>query len=183
MGFLAKATDYRIGKYRGGKKDIAVSTATAAGNNYTAMHSFAPGLEINPAEGENLVIQRMRGSSSFMVTVGGTNQNIAPSTAKGERRLYSVSEDGSEIKAIAKFKNDGTLELNGATDSAVKYAALETAYNELQTQYNKLIGVLNTWVPVPGDGGTALKTAITGAAPLNSSGDITASESADVKLS
>lgn len=183
MGFLALCTDYLKDIYLSGTKAVAQSKVKAGGDDYTAQHCFGPGIEINPANGENLVIQKMKGSSAYLVTVGGTNQNIEPDTARGERKIYSVSEDGATIKAIVKFKNDGVLELNAATDSAVKFADLKTAYDELNGKYNKLVVALNTWVVVPGDGGAALKTLLTAAAPLNSTGNIDPAESADIKLS
>jgi len=183
MNIFTTVTGYLKDKYRGGSKTVAIHQVKAGAKPSTSMSCFAPGIEINPADGENLVITKIKRSSSFVVTIGGTNQNIEPDTARGERKIYSVSEDGAEIKAVAKFKNDGVLELNGATDSAVLFSELKTAYNELNDKYNKLITNLNAWVPVPNDGGTALKTLLTAAAPLNSLGDIDPAESADVKLS
>lgn len=183
MSIFSNVVGYLVDKYRGSINDVAIHQVESGAKPETSLSCIGPGIEINPANGENLVITKIKNSSSFVVSIGGVNQNIAPDTARGERRIYSVSENGETIQAIAKFKNDGTLELNGASDSAVLYSPLETAYNELQTQYNKLIGIFNAWVPVPNDGGAALKTGLTGAAPLDSIGDITGTESADVKLS
>jgi hypothetical protein len=62
------------------------------------------------------------------------------------------------------IKADGTAELSSSTGSS-DFVALETlAKAELQAlvdSINDLKGVFNAWVPSFGDGGTALKTAIT----------------------
>ncbi len=183
MGLLGIVTDFVVGKFLKGNKNVGIATITESADPKTAMNCFSPGIEINPANGENLVFTKIKGSSRFLVSIGGINQNIAPDTDRGERRIYAVSSDGETIKAKAKFKNDGTLELNGATDSAVLYAGLQTAYDEIQTQYNDLISRFAAWTPVPSDGGAVLKALLSAPPALSSTGDITASESADVKLS
>ena len=171
MGFLAIATGYRVDKYRGGSRNVAVSQIRAGAEPYTSQNAWAPGIEINPADGENLIIQKINGSSSYMVSIGGFNQDIAPDTYRGERRIFSVSSDGQTIKAKAKFKNDGTLELNGATESAVKFAQLETAFNTLKTEFN-----VHTHPTAPAGPISPPSNAPSGA-------DITPAESVDVKLS
>ena len=183
MSKFSNVVGYVVDKYRGGSRNVAIHQVKSGAKPETSMSCIGPGIEINPANGENLVITQIGNSNSFVVSIGGVNQNIAPNTARGERRIYSVSEDGETIKAIAKFKNDGVLELNGATDSAVKFSGLQTAYDELKGKYNDLISRFTAWVPAPGDGGTALKVLLTAPPVLTSAGDITASESADVKLS
>ena len=167
MGLMGIAADYRAGKYRGGTKTVSISTINESADPKTSLNCFSPGIEINPANGENLVFVRIKGSSSFLVTIGGINQNIAPDTDRGERRIYSVSADGETIKAKAKFKNDGTLELNGASSFAVKF-------EELQTALNALVVAINTNLALKLDGGgTAGTTSIS----------LTPAKSADVKLS
>ena len=88
----------------------------------------------------------------------------------------------------------GECQLTGDTDNAVRYSALETAYNELNNKFNGLISVLEpiftgTPIPEPGNGSpSALQLAIATAwasayltfvppvATLESSGDITPSK-------
>lgn len=201
MSIFSKISGYSVGKFKNSKNNVAIHESVSGGKPQTSMSGFAPGLECSPADGENIVITKIEGSNSFVISIGGTNQNIAPDTNRGERRIYSVSEDGKEIKAVAKFKNDGVLELNGATDSAVLYSELETSYNELNDKFNALISVLEpifTGSPIlePGNGSpSALQAAILAAwnaayltfvppvTTLESTGDITPAESADVKLS
>ena len=54
-----------------------------------------------------------------MVSVGGINQNIAPSCQRGERKIYSVSEDGKTAKAFLLLKNDGSINIE-CMDAAKK---------------------------------------------------------------
>lgn len=136
MGLYAICTGYQKDNFRGSKNKAAQSKIESNGNNYAAMNCFAPGIEINPADGEFLVINRIKDSDSFMVTIGGVNQNIAPTTDRGERLIYSVSADGKTKKASALFKNDGTLELNGNSKKLVTHAELNTAIQTFITALN-----------------------------------------------
>lgn len=167
MGLMGIASDYRAGKYRGGERTVSISTINESADPKTSMNAFSPGIEINPANGENLIFSKIKDSNSFLVTIGGVNQKIAPDTARGERRIYSVSADGETIKAVAKFKNDGTLELNGASSFAVKFEELETALNSF-------VAAVNVAFTAKLDGG--------GSSPALSI-TLTPAKSADVKLS
>ena len=171
MGLFGKVVDYAVSKYRKSENNVAITTVNESADPKTVLNCFSPGIEICPANGEQLVFTRIKGSSSFLVSIGGVNQKIAPDTARGERRIYSVSSDGETIKAIAKFKNDGVLELNGATDSAVLFSQLETAFNTLKTEFN-----VHTHPTAPSGPISPPSNAPSGA-------DITLAESADVKLS
>lgn len=52
-------------------------------------------------------------------------------TALGEKRSFSLKEDGS-ISAYIWFRNNGNLEFNGNDDNLVKYAALKAKCDELE---------------------------------------------------
>jgi hypothetical protein len=75
---------------------------------------------------------------------------------------------------------DGKIILNSQDDNAVRYSALETAYNELNDKFNTLVSILVAWTPVPSDGGAVLKALLTAGnvPPLNlsSTGNITGSK-------
>ena len=55
---------------------------------------------------------------------------------------------------------------NGVNGGLIKIDDLVTKLNDLNTKYNDLVTRLLTWVPVPGDGGTALKTILTLPTPI-----------------
>ncbi len=184
MSIFSNVVGYLVDKYRGSSNDVAIHQIESGAKPETSLSCLGPGIEINPANGENLVITKIKNSSSFVVSIGGVNQNIAPDTDRGERRIYSVSENGETIQAIAKFKNDGTLELNGATDSAVLFSKLQTEFNKLNSKYDDLVTKYNAHTHPYVD--TPIGASVT--SPTTSSGtpsdaDISQAESADVKLS
>jgi hypothetical protein len=109
MGLFALCTGYLAEPFRDGENDVSQSKVQHGNNDYSVMNCFAPGIEINPADGEFLVVERLNDSSSFMVSVGGINQNIAPTCERGERKFYSVSEDGESVAASIHLKNDGSI--------------------------------------------------------------------------
>lgn len=187
MGVMATVTGYFVDKFRGGSKDLSISKIKAEGNDDTVLNCLGPGIEFSPADGERLVIRKVNNSNSYMVAIGGINQNIEPDCDRGERRIYSVSSDGAEIKAIAKFKNDGVIELNGASDSAVLFSELKTGFDKLVEDHNDLVSKFSSHIHVT--------TATIGASPTpgvispistivaSSTASIDSSESENIKLS
>jgi hypothetical protein len=76
----------------------------------------------------------------------------------GEIRIYSSLED-SQVKAYVWCKKDGILLLNGDANFAVKFNELKEAFDELQDDVNTLKQNFSSWIPIPNDGGAALKSA------------------------
>lgn len=102
--------------------------------------------------------------------VGFVDTKNDPVSGDGERRLYSRDSVGA-IVAIIFLKDDGTIEMNNGADFAVRFSALETAFNELQAKFNDHIhGGVTT-----GGGSTA-----TTATP--SIGDISLSKIDDIRV-
>lgn len=67
----------------------------------------------------------------------------------------------SQYSVVAKIMaGDGSL------GGMVEVINLTTKLNNLESLLNKIVNSVNTWVPVAGDGGAALKTLITAAAPV-----------------
>lgn len=66
-----------------------------------------------------------------------SNDNIAPSMSEGERKIYS--SDGGVIKAFINWLSSGILELNGNSDFAVRFNALETGFNALRSDHNTFL--------------------------------------------
>jgi hypothetical protein len=166
MGLYALCTGYINDKYKDSDSAVSQSKINQGGNQYAAMNCFAPGIEINPADGEFLVIDRINGSDSFMVSIGGINQNIAPSCARGERLIYSVSSDGKTKKAAILFKNDGTLVLNGGDKTAVHFAELKTGFDKLKEDFNNFLSHTHPGV-TSGSSSTGAPTAIPSTASID----------------
>jgi len=177
LSIFATVTGYLKETFRGGTKTVSISKVSAGANNYSPLNAFAPGFEICPADGEHLVITKIENSESFMVTIGGINQNIEPITNKGERRIFSVSANGLEIKAQALFKNNGTLVLNDGEESAVMFSKLKEGFDQLKSDFNTFLSHVHS-------GGT-LALGLTGPASppaTPSTASIDDAESATVKL-
>lgn len=89
--------------------------------------------------------------------------NIHQLADVGEKRIYSTNEAGDQVSFAIHLRNDGTAEIGGNSDNAVRYSQIELSVNELKDDLNNLKSILNGWVPAPTDGGAALKTALTAA--------------------
>lgn len=76
----------------------------------------------------------------------------------GETRFFSVNDSG-ELKAWMWLKKDGTIEILGVDDNLIKYAQTAATIKEIQDDIAALKEVFSTWVPLPTDGGAALKAA------------------------
>lgn len=141
--FFSKVFSTFIGKYRGGQKDSIISKVTAKGNTYQSKNAFGPGIEINPAQGERLILSKIDDSDSYLVSIAGLSDSVAPDTNPGERRFFSV-DTSLALAAYLKLKNTGILELNGNDNFAVLFNELLTEFNELQSKYNDLATKYNS---------------------------------------
>ncbi len=52
----------------------------------------------------------------------------------GGEKLYSISS--GSIQAFINIKNDGIIEINGNSDFAVRFNALQTAFDQLKSDFN-----------------------------------------------
>lgn len=75
------------------------------------------------------------------VILGYINKNQI--AAIGEKRLFSLMEDGSLSFAI-HLKNDGTCEIGGANDFAVRFNELKAGFDQLKSDFNDLVQAYNT---------------------------------------
>jgi hypothetical protein len=117
------------------------------------------------------------------VLIGYISKNsIAES---GEIRFFSQNDQGAE-QTFLYLKKDGTIEIGGNTDNAVRYSELKTAFDTLKADFNSLVTAYNAHVhittatvgptPVPG---IIAPTVATG---TPSSADITASKIDEIKV-
>lgn len=92
------------------------------------------GQDINPPDGSIVFINKVGDAWKIAVAV---NDNIAPSMNEGEQKIYSSNSGG--IQAFINFLNTGILEINGNSDFAVRFNALEIGFNQLRTDFNTFI--------------------------------------------
>lgn len=82
------------------------------------------------------------------VSIGGIQKAI-DDLKEGEVCIFSKDSKGG-ISATIRHRNDGSLELNGDGDYAVKYTELKKSFDELQLQFNTLVTTFNAHVhPIP----------------------------------
>ena len=116
-----------------------------------------PGMDSVPIEGDQGIIIMIDQTEGKTIAIGVYPD---PQAESGEVRFYARNDSGVE-QSFLWIKKDGTIEINGDTDFAVAFNDLKVEFNKLNSEYNKLVSRMLAWTPVPTDGGTALKTAIT----------------------
>lgn len=105
------------------------------------------------------------------------DQETGDMTIENGSFSMNVSNDSEEINIQDWNGNtfnfvDGEIKINGSDDYAVAFNNLKTEFDKLNDAYNDLVGRLLGWTPVPNDGGTALKTALTMPSPIAVSGSV-----------
>ena len=137
------------------------------------------GLDVHPPVGSKVFIDEAGEAYKLAVAV---DDEIGPNSEEGESIIYSISEGAIvastyyknngdiEIQSVAggyvNIRKGGNVEINGVADNMVRFSALETAFNQLKSDFDN-----HTQVVV---GGVAQ-------APANSSADISAAKIDNVK--
>ena len=118
------------------------------------------GVDFKPTKDSLVFVVEAGQANKIAVAV---NDGVEPASdlGEGERETYAVS--GTSRKATHRQKVDGSHVFNGGVDFAVRYTALETAFNELKAKWDAFA---NSYVP---GGPTAVGTPPTA---LASSADI-----------
>lgn len=115
----------RVVKFlRFGKSDVQTSLQVAA-----------YGIDSNPIKNIIAVyIPTTDKGSTFIIGYINTNQKAAP----GEYRTFATDADGVE-KFYTWMKSDGTMEIGGDQNFAVKFNELKTEFNKLKTDHNNFL--------------------------------------------
>lgn len=79
---------------------------------------------------------------------------------EGEIRIFSRDPGNGAQKIFIWVKNDGVIEFGGNADNLIRYTKTANSINELKDSINDLKNIISAWVPVPNDGGAALKSAL-----------------------
>lgn len=104
------------------------------------------GVDSNPIKDMVAVYSRTENDGSIVI-VGYLNKK---SLAKpGETRLFSTDKDGVD-KFYVWLKDDGTVEIGGDTNYAVKFNELKTEFNKLKTNFNNHLIAYNAHVHTGG---------------------------------
>lgn len=89
------------------------------------------GDDSSPVDGSLVAVFGGGAARKIAVSV---NDGIAPTSEIGEKYLYSIAS--GVVSAFIKLLVNGNIEINGNTDNAVRYSALETAFNQFKSDYN-----------------------------------------------
>lgn len=95
----------------------------------------------------------MIGHKVAVVDIGGgfevgicSDDEIDASLEDGETEIYSINGTSKAFKIL--LKPNTTIIFNDGTDYAVRYTALETAFNELMNKHNDLVSFTSNFVTV-----------------------------------
>lgn len=106
----------------------------------TAPEVNAYGLDSNAIK-SMIAVYAKTGNNGDDVIIGYINKN--QKAGVGEFRIYSTDDKGNE-KFYTWLKNDGTIEIGGNTNFAVKYNELQVEFNKLKTNFNNHLNEYNT---------------------------------------
>jgi hypothetical protein len=119
--------------------------------------SSAPhGIDSNPVK-DMIAIYSPTSVKGEAVVIGYLNKDCIADV--GETRVFSTDENG-ELQTYIHLKNDGNIHFGGENDNLIRYQQTADSINELKNDINNLKNIISTWVPVPNDGGAALKVAL-----------------------
>ena len=133
---IGTVTGFEIGPNRDGTKDVLKLQVQISDPDdiQTVEYMSSAGDDTIPPIGSIVTI--LSAGPAWKIAIA-SNDNIAPSMSEGERKIYSSS--GGVIKAFINFLNTGILELNGNSDFAVRFNALETGFNTLRGDHNTFL--------------------------------------------
>jgi phage gp45-like len=126
-------TGHEVGKNLDGDKDVVLLQVqiTEDEDTQTVELFSATGDDYIPPVGSDVIIAEIR--PDWKVGIA-SKDNITSSVNTGERKLYSQS--GDIIKAFINLLTTGIIELNGNSDFAVRFNALDTAIQTFITALN-----------------------------------------------
>ena len=107
------------------------------------------GFDSNPPENSIAIISETM-SNGKNVVIGYINKNALDSLNVGDSMIFSTDNSGSKKSKII-LRNDGTVELIGNSDNAIRYIPLDLALqNEvalINAELTKIAAVLNSLIP------------------------------------
>lgn len=104
---------------------------TQIGDSQTVESRQHAGFRSKPPAGAKLFVTKF--SDHYKIAIA-EDDGIIQTLNDGETIVYG--SDSGAVVSFIKALVTGILELNGNADFAVRYNALETAFNELQSAYN-----------------------------------------------
>lgn len=140
--------------------------------------AFPFGFEANPTKNYLAIIADTQ-SGGDPVIIGYLKPEALESLSPGDTMHYSTNSEG-KVMATLILRADGTVEILGNNDNAVRFSELKTAYDELQGKVNDLVTAFNQHVHAAnGTPPTPIPSIIPA---LPSTGDIEPSKIDEIKV-
>lgn len=130
---IGVVTGRRVSKNRDGDKPVLILQVSLIDGEDTRSIEIFSSSDFNPANGTRVYICNV--SDSYQIAVA-TSDGLTPESEPGEIEIYSTDNPVTSKQASIKLDKDAKIIMNEGADFAVRFSALETAFNELQTQYN-----------------------------------------------
>jgi len=100
---------------------------------------------------DTLAVYASTSENSDNIIIGYINKN--QKSTPGEKRIFSLNQNG-ELSFSIHLRTDGTCEIGAADDNAVRYSKLESAFNQLKSDFNNLVMQYNLHQHTAANGAT-----------------------------
>jgi len=100
------------------------------------------GEDYNPPNDSRVIVLDL--GDAYKVAVA-CDDGFEPEVDPGERELYAIDSSGDK-STFVKFNSDGTLNLNGLNDTAVRFSDLKIVLDEIVSAFNSLVANFNSHV-------------------------------------
>ncbi len=143
----------------------------------TPVQASSFGSDSNPPANLRAVYMRT-GTKGDTVIVGYIN--VDQIAEVGENRMFSTDAEGNLVFE-ARMRNDGTFEIGGSVDNLIRFAKMQSAFDELRADLNAHIAAYNSHIHITTAtvGGTAVPGII---APTVSAATPSAADMTDAKI-
>ena len=133
---IGTKTGHSVGKNKDGDRDvILLQVRISDTDDIQTVQLYSPtGDDSVPIDGSDIVVLTVDNDESWKIGIA-VDQLIAPDGVVGQKKIYSV-DSGGNISANILFKTDGTIEINGNTDNAVRFQKLADQITILNTKYD-----------------------------------------------
>ena len=157
---------FEVKKNRDGKKNVLMLQVQMSGPDDIQSVEYMSHAGDNHIPPVGSFVTVLDAGKSWKIAIASNDQqDFDSSLGEGERILYSGD-------SYIKMLDNGNIEINGNADYAVAFSKLKTEFNKTNGAINDLINRLLAWVPVPNDGGAALKLALTVPTPITVTGAV-----------
>lgn len=131
---LGTVTGQEVKKNRDGKVQVRLLQVqmTNAEDVQTVQYMPTAGEDAPPRNGDQVAVLEI--GPGFKVALG-VSDSVVPSAEPGERKTYSRDSQGA-IAAFILLAKNGDIELNGNTNTLVRWGPLNTALQAMRTAIN-----------------------------------------------